>query len=207
MDTRTKEAVRYLGYGRQAIDEPTLALVQASFEELDEIAEKKFVYRIFELTNSDAKKIESKSLSKNLYKCEEVILMAVTLGAEVDRRLRKYEITNIAKAAVFQACSAAYLEEYCDHIQEELALEMLHEGKYLRPRFSPGYGDFSISHQKEFLQCLDASKKIGLTMTESYMLTPVKSVTAVIGVSKTNAQCHKSGCESCDKTDCLYRRS
>ena len=110
MDTRTREAVRYLGYGRCAIDEPTLALIQDSFDELDKFAEKKFVYRIFELTNSDAEKIESKSLSKNLNNCKEVILLAVTLGAEVDRRLRKYEITNIAKAGFFSSDRA--VEEY-----------------------------------------------------------------------------------------------
>ena len=99
------------------------------------------------------------------------------------------------------------MEEYCDQIHEKLEKELRKEEKYLRPRFSPGYGDFSITYQKELLQVLDAAKKIGLTMTESYMLTPVKSVTAVIGISKTNEQCHRSGCESCDKTDCLYRRS
>ena len=78
---------------------------------------------------------------------------------------------------------------------------------YLRPRFSPGYGDFSILYQKDVLRMLDAPKKIGLTMTDGYMLTPTKSVTAIIGISNTKEPCHRKGCEECDKSDCVYRRS
>ena len=94
-----------------------------------------------------------------------------------------------------------------DQWQDGLKAEMLEEGWYLRPRFSPGYGDFDIRHQKELLQMLDGAKKIGLTVTDGMMLSPTKSVTAVIGVSKENVPCHRSGCEVCGKTDCIYRRN
>lgn len=214
MDIRIKEAIRYLGYGRQAIDEPTLALIHESFEELDEIAEVKFVYRIFELSFLDMKTVQVKKLNinssnlvKNLQSCRECIMFGITLGTEVDRMLQKYERINIAKAVVFQACAAAFLENECDKLQNNWAEELKHEGKYLRPRFSPGYGDFSILCQKQILEMLDAPKKIGLTTTESCMMIPTKSVTAIIGISDTNENCHKVGCESCEKQDCIYRRS
>ena len=214
MDTRTKEAVRYLGYGKCAIDERTLALVQESFKELEEIADVKFIYRIFELSHLDADEIKlgnmivkSKSLCKNLKDCKEAFLLGITLGTEVDRRMRKYELVEMSRAVVFQAAAAAFLEERCDELQEKLAKERNQIGEYLRPRFSPGYGDFSILHQKEILTMLDAAKHIGLTMTEGYMLTPTKSVTAVIGVSDKEESCNPKGCTLCAKTDCLYRRS
>ena len=104
-------------------------------------------------------------------------------------------------------CAAAMLEEYCDKAQNEIAESLRKEQLYLRPRFSPGYGDYSILHQDDILRMLDAAKTIGLTMTESYMLTPTKSVTAVIGVSSTQEPCHIKGCEECQKLDCIYRRS
>ena len=47
-DTRTKEAIRYLGYGRHAVDEQTLALIDVSFGELDQTTQAKSVYRIFD---------------------------------------------------------------------------------------------------------------------------------------------------------------
>ncbi len=214
MDIRIREAIRYLGYGRQAIDEPTLMLIQESMKELDEIAEVKFVYRIFELSYPGVEivkikklNIQSRALVKNLKKCKSCIMFGITLGATVDRTLQKYEKTHIAKAVVFQACAAAYLEDACNQLQSKWAKELKEKGQYLRPRFSPGYGDFSITYQREILEMLEAPKKIGLTLTNSCMMTPTKSVTAIIGISDTDEGCHESGCERCEKIDCLYRRS
>ncbi len=214
MDRRTKEAIRYLGYGKTAIDDKILSMIQECFEELETISVPKCVYRIFELSFPQEDElqicnlhIKSKNLYKNLRGCEQVVLYGTTLGSVVDRMLRTYEITDMAKAVVMQACAAAMLEEYCDKVQNEIAMELSAEHLYLRPRFSPGYGDFSILHQRDILDMLDAPKRIGLTMTDAYMLAPTKSVTAVIGVSKTKEPCHQKGCEECTKVDCLYRRS
>lgn len=192
MDIRMREAIRYLGYGRSTVDEKTLQLMRESFVELEQLAKKKFVYRIFELEESDDGQlmigklnVKSRDLAKNLHGCKRAILFAATLGVDVDREIRKYEVLHISKAVVLQACAAAYLEAYCDEMQKKLA-ELFHEeGCSLRPRFSPGYGDFFISHQEDVLRMLEATKKIGLTMTEAYMLTPTKSVTAIIGVYDT----------------------
>lgn len=214
MDRRIKETIRYLGYGNSAVDQKTLHIIQDCFEELEGISETKCVYRILELSFLQEDElsicnlhIKSKNLYKNLYGCETVVLFGTTIGSEVDRMLRVYELTDMAKAVVMQACAATYLEEYCDKMQKKIAQQLAPENLYLRPRFSPGYGDFSILHQREILDMLDASKKIGLTMTDGYMLAPTKSVTAVIGISKTKEPCHQKGCEECTKADCLYRRS
>lgn len=214
MDMRTKEAVRYLGYGKRAVDEKTLHMIQDCFEELERISELKYVYRIFKLSFPYEDElqvynlhIKSKNLYKNLKGCEHVVLLGTTLGGAVDRTIRTYELTDMARAVVMQACAASMLEEYCDKVQEEIAMKLSEKELYLRPRFSPGYGDFSILHQKEMLNMLEASKKIGLTMTDAYMLAPTKSVTAVIGISQTKELCHQKGCEECTKVDCLYRRS
>lgn len=214
MDTRTREAVRYLGYGRHAIDDQTYALIQDSFEELERVAKQRIVYRIFELQVTDKKYIEvdglnivSGDLVKNLKGCSQVIFLGATLGIEVDMLIRRYSVTQISKALVLQACAAAMLEEYLNEWQENMAAEMKMNGYYLRPRFSPGYGDFDISHQGDILHMLDSARKIGLTMTDSSMLTPTKSVTAVIGMGREETNCHLEGCEACGKTDCIYRRS
>ena len=213
MDIRTKEAVRYLGYGRHAIDEQTLEFVQDSFQELERVTDARFVYRIFEIIEENENeltiggiRIQSKNLCKNLKNCKHGIVFCATLGTRVDLLLKRYAVSDMAKAVVLQACAAAYLEEYCDNLQKKIE-EELEKGLYLRPRFSPGYGDFSILHQKELLQMVDASKQIGLTMTEGYMLTPAKSITAVMGISSEARDCIVKGCEACTKEDCIYRRS
>ena len=212
-DRLKKEAVRYLGYGRNAVDEQVSALIDSSFLELQTVANPKFVYRIFDLDHVDAEeicfgqvKIHSKSLGRNLKGCKQIVLFGATLGIAVDQLMTRKAIRDMAQAVVMQACAAALLEEFCDESQEEIATEVAKSGGYLRPRFSPGYGDFPMDFQKELMQILDCAKQIGLTMTESYMMTPVKSVTAVIGVSAENAGCGSLPCEECEKKDCKYRR-
>lgn len=214
MDTRTKEAVRYLGYGRNAVDDRTLTAISSSFRELEMAAGAKSIYRIFELKMTEPDileignmKISSKNLTKNMRGCHRAVMFGATLGTGADLLMKRYSITDMAKAVILQSCAAAMLEEYCDELQERIAEDLKKENLYLRPRFSPGYGDFSIHHQKDILKMLDSAKRIGLTMTDSYMLTPVKSVTAVIGVSDTKEPCHIKGCEECKKTDCIYRRN
>lgn len=214
MDTRTKEAIRYLGYGRHAVDEHTLALVESCFEELSQVACGRIVYRIFGLEFPEdgqiilgSLSIKSSNLTRNLTGCKKAVLLGATLGPKVDLLLRKYSLGDMARVVTLQACAAAMLEEYLDNWQENLGQRMGKEGYYLRPRFSPGYGDFSIEHQDMILRMLDTAKKIGLSLTDGNMLTPSKSVTAVIGLSTEKVPCHTKGCEVCQKTDCIYRRS
>lgn len=214
MDARTKEAIRYLGYGRHAVDEHTLALVESCFKELSQVSSERIVYRIFDLEFPENERIilgnldiHSKNLYKNLTGCEKAVLLGATLGPKVDLLLRKYSIGDMARVVTLQACAAAMLEEYLDQWQTELEMDVQKDGYYIRPRFSPGYGDFDIAHQDMILRMLDTAKKIGLTLTNGNMLTPSKSVTAVIGLSRTKTSCHIKGCEECQKKDCAYRRS
>lgn len=99
----------------------------------------------------------------------------------------------------------AAVEQWCDEINARLEALAAQEKRYLRPRYSAGYGDFSIDAQPELVQLLDLPRKIGVTVTETKMLLPSKSVTAVVGISATPANCHASGCLSCEQADCPYR--
>lgn len=213
MDQRMREAVRYLGYGKNAVDDQTLRLIAESFERLRSVAGRKSVYRIFDLEQPDAEtvrfgslSVKSRNLGKNLWGCDKIVLFGATLGIGVDQLLSRTSKTDMALTVVLQACAAALLEEYCDACQEEIRAELKAEGRYLRPRFSPGYGDFPMECQKELTQMLDCARRIGLTVTESLMMVPSKSVTAVIGAGTLPVHCHVQGCEACEKTDCIYRR-
>lgn len=213
MERREKEAVRYLGFGKNAVDDRTLALIRESFEDLDREAGKKSVHRVFDIRQTADDRIligpmdiTSKSLGRNLKGCDKVILFGATLGTGVDRLITRISLTDMAKAAVLQACAAAELEDYCDECQKKIAGMMEEEGRYLRPRFSPGYGDFDIRHQETLMRMLDCAKTIGLTMTDSFMMTPTKSVTALIGAGTGRMNCPVSGCENCGKKDCAFRR-
>ena len=207
-EKRVREAVRYLGFGRNEADERTLELIQQSFKDLEQEAGPKSILNHTE----DGRlvigqmEIQSKSLSRNLKGCRQVVLFGATLGAGVDRLMRRISLTDMARAVILQSCAAAMLEEYCDECQKKIAAELEEEHLYLRPRFSPGYGDFDICYQEPVVRMLNCAKTIGLTLTDSFMMTPTKSVTAVIGISTQKDRCPISGCEVCTKKDCEYRR-
>ena len=59
------------------------------------------------------------------------------------------------------------------------------EGVFLKPRFSPGYGDLPLSMQTDIFRVLDCPRKVGLTLNNSLLMSPSKSVTAIMGIHKT----------------------
>lgn len=121
----------------------------------------------------------SKNLAKNLEGCAEAYVFAATLGVGVERQFKKLSAVSQAQATVFSAVCSALVESFCDCINATLA-----NGKETKPRFSCGYGDFCLKHQRDILDALEASKRIGVCLTDSYMMVPVKSVTAIIGIRR-----------------------
>lgn len=213
MEMNQKEILRYLGYGRQEADIQVLGLVRECWEELMRVAAPKSISRDYPLRLFDEDGVDgtcfqtrSRNLNRNLKDCEQIILFAATLGAQVDLLIQKYNKIQVSKAVILQAAATAMLEDYCDKRNEELKLDYEAKGLYLRPRFSPGYGDFPLECQTALTGALETGKRIGITLTDSLIMAPSKSVTAVIGVSKTAQACMVKGCEVCEKTDCRYRR-
>lgn len=150
--------------------------------------------------------LRSKSLADHLDGCESVFLFALTLGPEVDRVIRRAGVTDVPLLPVLQATAAAYTEEQADRAQEELEQEAARRGLYLRPRFSPGYGDLSLETQRFLFDALEVSKRTGITLTDSCMMVPSKSVSAFIGLSKDPSLCHVGRCMICERKDCPFRK-
>lgn len=209
-----QEALRYLGYRKdQEVDPATCELLEEGIAELEKTAAPRWVYDIREMTGTDqgirlcGKEITSRRLAKHLTGCRQVVVFAATLGAEVDRLIGRYNRLQMSRAVVLQAAAAAMIEAYCDECQHILERQAAEKGMYVRSRFSPGYGDFAITHQVDILSWLHTEKKIGLTMTDSYMLVPSKSVTALLGLTEEAGSCHTVKCLSCETVDCPFRRT
>lgn len=212
MEINWKETLRYLGYRGQEGDGVVNALVTECWEELDRAVSPRFFWQEYPLRVAgdeiDAFVFQTKSqaLGRNLRGCERILVFAASLGAGADLLIQRYEKLQMSKAVVMQAAAAAWLEDYCDSVNEELRQRYAADGWYLRPRFSPGYGDFSLECQPAILGALEAGKRVGITLTDSLLMAPSKSVTAVIGVGRTPLMCEIKGCEACEKHDCAFRR-
>ena len=210
-----KEIFRYLGYRGREPETGVAEAADSCAAALQTVVEPRHVRRVFPLewVSADRFRIEgmdvaSRNLSRNLRGCSEVCLMAATLGLGPDRLVQRAEaLGKMSRAVILQAAAAAMIEAYCDDVNEEIRREAAPKGLFLRPRFSPGYGDFSLEHQTELFRILEVQKKIGVTLTGSLLMMPSKSVTAVIGLSKENTHCMVQGCEVCGKQDCSFRRN
>lgn len=193
------ETARYLGYSKlNAPEEEIFALIEQAATQMHKIINPKAVFQDFELEitfpteNQNQENpiiklkdtiflLQSKDLYNNLKNCHKVYLLACTLGPQVDSLIRKTQFTDQVMAAVFQATGAMYIEEVVDFVNNQINQIEKGKNKSTRPRFSPGFGDVSLEVQKDFFSLLPCSK-IGLTLMDTLIMAPEKSVTAFVGI-------------------------
>lgn len=178
------EAYRYLGLGRDYKNEEFEETYEECICKFNEAVNYKAAFRKSSLSfgegdriNFDFCSFESKDLKKNLSDCKEVYVFAATTGTGIDRLLLKYSRISQLEMMTLDCIASSAIECFCDEINGRIA-----EGKDTKPRFSLGYGDTSLLYQKDLLSFLDAEKTLGISLNGSMMMTPVKSVTAFIGV-------------------------
>jgi hypothetical protein len=148
-----------------------------------------------------------RDIARHLAHSTVCLLMAVTLGHEVDRKIRYYQKSDLSRAVILDACATARIEQACEHLLGELAIGLLQERQKLTSRFSPGYGDFSLEVQSSVVETLGAQRSIGLTVTAASILIPRKSVTAIAGVIDLEQEIVQSTCRECGHyATCQYSR-
>lgn len=210
------EVLRYLGYDGQCIDENLNQKINQCIDETKENIDLKYVYEVYDIKNNIKShlvefknsnlKIQSKDVSKLLRDCDKCILMSVTLGFNIEKKIRTYSYKNLTKGIIIDSCATTSIEEACDIIQDNILQDVSKENKTLTMRYSPGYGDLDIRVNKDILNILNAQRKIGITVTDTGIMIPRKSVVALIGISNKKEESKKT-CENCsNRANCEFRR-
>ena len=127
-------------------------------------------------------KTNSRDLRQHLEGCGEILLFACTAGAEMDRRIARAKIGSPAKGLLMHAIGAQQVEGACDRLCRQLA--EMYPDRQMTDRFSPGYGDLPLEMQRDVMSALDCGRTVGIVLTDSLLMTPSKSVTAIIGVKE-----------------------
>ncbi|TJX13072.1 methionine synthase [Tissierella creatinini] len=199
------EILRYLSYNDTSLDEEMDKLIDSCMEEIMEISQYKYIYSIFDvidtgsflsLSNSTIE-LRGKAIREHLKSSKYVGVMAVTLGVEVENKIKYYGKVNLTRGVILDSCAAALVEVLCDYVEDKIKDLALGQGLNITSRFSPGYGDLPITTQSQILNSLNASRLIGLNVSESSILLPRKSVTAFIGLDK-NVKKTIRKCSSCN---------
>ncbi len=205
-----EEALRYLG----AAEAPEALRRQAAgeMEALRAQVRPRYVYRVWDLDfrwdgialRGTGLVLRGTGAARMLETCDQAALLACTLGARFDLSLTALQARDMARAVIVDACGSALVEQGCGEAEAELSARF--PGRYLTDRFSPGYGDLPLELQGDICAVLDAARRLGLTVTESLLLNPVKSVTAVIGLSDRPQMARIRGCASCQMRECCALR-
>ncbi len=203
-----KEVLRYMLWRKGEPDDVLLSLIERICGEFEKNVTPKSTYRKVSVSvrnntvTVDDTDFESKSLSKHLENAKEGIIISATLGVEADNIIRREMVLGTLNASVAQAVATAMIEDYLDSVCK--GLERQYSVSFL-PRFSPGYGDWALNEQTKILNLSGGYKQCGITLTESYMMLPTKSVTAIVGITD-RCKNEMSSCENCNKKDCEFRK-
>ena len=195
------EALRYMGHRGEDIDEQLDKLITKCEKEVLSCVKPRFVYKVCDISREENGILvkdtnlflTGNSIKKHLDGCDKAVLMAVTISADADRLIRIAQIRDMAEAVAIDSLCSVAVEQACD--RAELIIKEENPGYYQTFRFGLGYGDLPISLQGQFLHVLNAPKQIGLNVSSTDMLTPTKSVTAVIGLSKNPIPQRARGCQ------------
>lgn len=208
------EVLRYTGASGNS-DQKLLALADECIKEAGDRLSYKVCYDFFDVATegkivklAGSFEVESVAFSKLLAGCDKVLIFAATVGVGMDRLIARYGEILPSKALMMQSLGAERIEALCDAFCAEIGGELAAEGKFLTRRFSPGYADLPLDFQRVIFRLLSPEMHIGLTLNDSLLMTPSKSVTAIAGITvgepDLSAVCENK-CALCGKTDCAFR--
>ena len=193
-----KEVARYLGYRRAVPPEADVsALMEKAASEMQAVMKAQSVFEIFDLAVDEPSSavvstgsttisfadvtLQSRDLGRNLAGCSQVALLAATIGPQVDALIRRHSSLDPVYASILQATGAMFIEELVDLVNSEIKKIAAAQGLKTKPRYSPGYGDVPLQVQKDFFRLLPCTR-IGLTLMDTLIMAPEKSVTAFVGI-------------------------
>ena len=212
MHSDLNEVFRYLGI-THPIPEDLFCQVSDLYQRVSASVRPRFFYKVFPLCHKqDLIEIPAAGMvlqgdltKKMLSDCDSVVLLACTLGTTFDTMLRSEQARNMSNAVIMNACGNTLVEAGCDAAEEEIRSRF--PSRYLTDRFSPGYGDLSLELQAPLCKALDTPRQLGIHVTDSFLMNPSKSVTALIGLSDTPQAARIRGCAYCAMKDtCTIRK-
>lgn len=206
------EALRYLGVPAPAPAELRKQAERVA-QRLCSALRPRWVWRVFPLERTEAGfalsgaavTLTGDTARTMLAQCHSAALLACTLGAEFDALLRSEQARDMSDAAVLDALGSAYVEAGCNEAEREIAARL--PGRFLTDRFSPGYGDLPLALQSALCTLLDTPRRLGVTVSGSFLMNPCKSVTAVIGIADAPQPARVRGCEFCTMRESCQLRN
>jgi hypothetical protein len=160
-----------------------------------------------DLTLSDGIRFQAWNLTYAFRVCTNAAVSVVTIGDAIEQEAsRLMKQGHAIEGYILDAIGSCAAESAADSLQAELAKIAQGRNQAITFRYSPGYCGWDIVEQKILFQAIDASR-IGVSLTDSCLMLPRKSISAIVGMGETGvvagAPCP---CEYCDNDICPARR-
>lgn len=145
-----------------------------------------------------------KQISAYMKGADQIALALCTAGEIFTSLSHVYQENNdLLEAFIVDAIGSLTVENAADKIQIALEENLTEKGLLSTNRYSPGYCHWPLISQKAIFRMIgDNPTEIGLT--ESCLMQPIKSVSAIIGIGK-EVKKKPYGCSICDSTTCVYK--
>ena len=212
MEPDIRQALRFLGIHGEP-DRALMDELNTQKQRLTRSVTPRYLFRVFPVSLTDGgPELTGSGLTlpgtlaeRMLSGCSRAALLLCTLGSGFDAMLRAEQARSMARAVMLDALGSAYVEAGCDAAEAELRGRF--PELYLTDRFSPGYGDLPLSLQRDLCAVLDGEKRLGVTVNDSLLMNPAKTVSAVIGLGSAPQPARIRGCAHCAlRESCTYRK-
>ena len=209
------ELTSILGYGDSSLPEPfdsylQMALMNArqftdikgAYQIVDEV---KIVQNDFSLLAGSHNFDVGKAVCKELKDVERLAFYVCTAGKtisdkSIDLLYGEYPVLGY----IYDVLGSMITEAACDLMQSFLNMETQKGGDKLTNRYSPGHCQWQVFDQHKLFS-LFPKNICGISLTESALMSPVKSVSGIIGIGK-NVKYREYVCTLCSSKDCIYRK-
>lgn len=158
------------------------------------------------LIRCEGKTLEAgKRIASYMKDASRLAVFVCTAGPLFTELINEYfERGDLPEAFIADAIGSVTVENAMDRVQRELEEDMLLQGCTISNRYSPGYCEWHVRGQQALFSLMDGNHT-GVTLTDSSLMQPIKSVSGIIGIGK-HIQKRPYGCSICHSPSCVYRQ-
>ena len=205
---------KIIGYDPGTAPEPIPELITTALKSAGEYAEIRGVY----LTTADYKVIKSDALIRSnghffqtgkivtnyISKADQFIFFLMTAGKGIELQAQKYlSGSDPLLGYIYDVIGSLTVEVSVDKTLKKIEEDFLQDGLMISNPYSPGYCGWPVTDQQKFFALFN-DNTCGITLSDTCLMNPIKSISGIIGVGK-NIRKQPYSCEICDLKNCIYR--
>lgn len=207
---------KLLDYESGCTPEPVSQIAKGLLKQSAEICDIRGGYQVFNQVGMDKKEHHFFTINKvpfyagkivvqQLFKSELLALFVCTAGDTIEKLSKQLMSQGqLLEGYITDLIGSMVVESAMDKIQDRLKLTMQEQGLHISNRYSPGYCGWETEEQAKLFELLP-HKVCGISLNESCLMLPIKSVSGVIGIGR-EIQYTEYSCTLCDMSHCIYRK-